>query len=565
MAFRIRQIDVTATGREIVRERVVDKARLTVGRAAENDIHLPDLALDPVHAQLRDAGAGRIAIEATGPLGFTLDGASTHAASILARNGGELGLGGTRITLSEEAGVPVLTVRAIAAAEGADESRHFSVASLLPGRRRTGWIAALLILGLLLALPIASHMSGGKVIGDSNWSPGKLSLGHHQLEGRCETCHVKGFVAVREETCRSCHKETHDHAAPTLLADARGQLPVGRALLNKVSAAFGRPGPGACSDCHVEHEGAGQMPPARQVFCADCHAGLQDNLTRTKLGNAADFGRLHPEFKVSFVDNADTRSRTRRSLAMHPREDNGLTFPHRLHLDAMGGAARMAVSLGASDGYGKPLTCAKCHHASDDGVRFKPIEMERDCGACHSLAYDRIGGTFRTLHHGDVAQAMADLSTYRGAVPITKRARPGAFGDGGIYHARFAAPPVQMSAFAKNGVCGTCHTAEMRGGSLAVQRVTLPTRYMDHGWFDHRAHSQSQCSECHAASGSNLSSDLLLPGIKTCRTCHAGEGSDGASDEPNKVASGCAMCHSYHPIEAVPRRAEKLADERKGG
>ena len=228
MAFRIRQIDVTATGREIVRERVVDKARLTLGRAAENDIHLPDLALDPVHAELHDAGAGRIEIKATGPLGFTLDGTSTHAASMLARNGGELGFGGTRITLSEEDGVPVLTVRAIAEANHADETAGYSVASVLPGRRRMGWIAALLILGLLLALPIASHMSGGKVIGDGNWSPGKLSLGHHKLEGQCETCHVKGFVAVREETCRSCHKQTHDHAAPNLMADARGSLPMGR-------------------------------------------------------------------------------------------------------------------------------------------------------------------------------------------------------------------------------------------------------------------------------------------------------------------------------------------------
>ena len=561
MTFCIRQIDVTATGREIVRERAVDQPRLTIGRAAENDIYLPDLALDPVHAEVLDAGAGRIEVKAIGPLAFICDGASTRAASLLARNGGELGFGGTRVTLSEEDGAPVLTVRAIVAGEHGDEAQGFSIASVLPGRRRLGWIAALLILGLLLALPIVTHMAGDKVIGDASWSPGKLSIGHHKLEGQCETCHVKGFVAVRDETCRSCHKDTHDHAAPNLLADARGSVPLGRAMLNKVSAAFNRPGPGACSDCHVEHEGAGHMPPARQIFCADCHAGLKESLPGTKLGNASDFGTLHPEFKVSFVNNADARSHARMSLDRLPREDNGLTFPHRLHLNAMGGAARMAVSLGASDAYGKPLTCANCHHASDDGVRFKPIEMERDCGACHSLAYDKIGGTVRTLHHGDVAQAMADLSTYRGAVPLTRRARPGAFGDAGIYRASFSAPPVSMAAFAKNGVCGTCHTAEMRGGRLAVRRVSLQTRFMDHGWFDHRAHQQSQCSECHAASGSNLSSDLLLPGIKTCRNCHAGEG----SGEARKVASPCAQCHSYHPIEAVPRRAEKLIVDRKGG
>ena len=570
MAFRIRQIDVTATGREIVRERLVEQPRLTIGRAAENDLHLPDLALDPVHAELLDAGAGQIEVKALGPLPFTLDGASTRATTLSARDGGELVFGGTRITLSEEDGVPVLTLRAVVGLEHTDQAAGFSVASLLPGRRRMGWIAALLILGFLLALPIASHMlrgpsPSGNVIGDGTWSPGKLSLGHHKLEGQCETCHIKGFVAVRDETCRFCHKDTHDHAAPNKLATARGSVPLGRSMLNQVSALFNRPGPGACSDCHVEHEGAGKMPSAKQVFCADCHAGLKETLGATTLGNAGDFGTLHPEFKVSFVSNADVRSRSRLSLAMHPREDNGLTFPHRLHLDAMGGAARMAFSLGGGSGYGKALTCANCHHASDDGVRFKPIEMERDCGACHSLAYDKIGGTVRTLHHGDVAQALADLSTYRGAVPLTRRQRPGAFADGGIYHAQFSAPPVPMTAFAKNGVCGTCHTAEMRGGRLAVRRVTLPTRFMDHGWFDHRAHRQSKCSDCHAASGSSSASDLLLPGIKTCRTCHAGEDSGAGSGGGKKFASGCAMCHSYHPIDAIPRPRYMAFDERKGG
>ncbi|MEO7248158.1 MAG: cytochrome c3 family protein, partial [Novosphingobium sp.] len=375
MAFRIRQIDVTATGREIVRERVVDQPRLTLGRAAENDLYLPDLALDPVHAELRDAGAGKITVRSTGPLAFTLDGASTLAASLLARDGGELGFGGTRITLSEEDGVPVLTVRAaLAAQDHGDETAGFSVASVLPGRRRVGWIAALLILGLLLALPIATHMrrgSGSPVIGDRSWSPGKLSLGHHRLEGQCETCHVKGFVAVRDDTCRACHKDTHDHAAPDRLAAARGPLPLGRALLGQISTAFNRPGPGACSDCHVEHDGSGKMPAARQAFCADCHATLKDSLAATRLGNASDFGTLHPEFRAMVVTNADTRSRSLIGLDRHPREDNGLTFPHRLHLDAMGGAARMAVSLGGAGGYGKPLTCANCHHASEDGVRFK--------------------------------------------------------------------------------------------------------------------------------------------------------------------------------------------------
>ena len=45
MTFLIRTIDITASGREIRRERLSEAPTITVGRATENDIHLPDLAV----------------------------------------------------------------------------------------------------------------------------------------------------------------------------------------------------------------------------------------------------------------------------------------------------------------------------------------------------------------------------------------------------------------------------------------------------------------------------------------------------------------------------------------
>jgi hypothetical protein len=77
--------------------------------------------------------------------------------------------------------------------------------------------------------------------------------------------------------------------------------------------------------------------------------------------------------------------------------------------------------------------------------------------------------------------------------------------------------------------------------------VTLVTRFMQNGWFDHKAHKQEKCTSCHLADKSSSSSDLLLPGIKDCRTCHLGEHAKNA-----EVPSGCAMCHSYHPSNAPP-------------
>ena len=89
----------------------------------------------------------------------------------------------------------------------------------------------------------------------------------------------------------------------------------------------------------------------------------------------------------------------------------------------------------------------------------------------------------------------------------------------------------------------------MQGGKPGVMPVTLVSRYMAHGWFNHKPHAQEKCSTCHAAEKSGSATDLLLPGIATCRTCHLGEGSRKA-----EVPSSCAMCHTYHPVAGAPRK-----------
>ena len=564
MTFRIRQIDRTADGREIIRERLIAQDRVTLGRAADNDLHLPDLALDPHHAQIAHADDGRIAV--TGALGFALDGTKRQSAQIDCRTGAELGFGSYRLTVSiGDDDICILTVRqAGAAASAIDNRRGFSLGGVLPGKRRMAWAAALAILVLFLAIPIASHLihradARIPVVGDASWRPGKLSLAHHALERTCESCHVQGFVAVNDRTCTSCHKDVHDHASPARLSPARAEPGLGGRFLNAVAGGFGKPGPGACVDCHVEHEGPQRMAMPAQRFCADCHGALRSRLAGTNLGNASDFGRAHPEFRPRLVTEAGERRFSRVALDASPREDNGLTFPHRLHLDPVGGAARMAVSLGKARGYGKALACGNCHRPTEDGVRFQPIRMERDCEACHSLAYDRVGDTVRRLRHGDVAQALADISVAPSPGPlVTGHNRPGAFARSGPYYSNFSAPPVGGGraglAFSRGGICGECHTARNRDGRFGVMPVTLPSRFMDHGWFDHRPHRQTACTICHAAAGSTRSSDLLLPPIATCRTCHQGETATKA-----KVPSGCAMCHSYHPPTFVSPRDRKLA------
>ncbi|MBW8753881.1 MAG: cytochrome c3 family protein [Sphingomonadales bacterium] len=563
MAFRLRTIDTTADGRQIVRDRDVAASRLTIGRVAENDIHLPDLAIDPNHATMTLQPGGRIAVEATGTLGFGVDGVSSRSASIDPARGAELRFGGYNLTISRDAdGTPLITIAQVASqdqGEATDEKQRFSLAAAVPGKRTMAWVLGLLVLAVFLAFPVAStlrHQADPRtpVHGDKAWSAGPLSLAHHALESKCEACHVKPFEAVRDTACIACHQNVHDHAAPARLALARGGGPLGERMLWAVAHMFNKPGPGACSDCHTEHLGATRMAAPAQQFCADCHGSLKERLTDTRLGNAGDFGKLHPQFTPAIVVDPFAGKQVPVSLDAHPRENSGLAFPHKLHLDPLGGVARMAASIGRDKGYGRAgLQCANCHRPTEDGVRFQPIRMERDCEACHSLAYDQVGGIVRKLHHGDVDQMIADLSRAGYNPPVAAdRQRPGEFASGGNYHINFAAPRYTSSTFqqalSQRGVCGECHTPAMRGGKPGVVPVTLPSRYMADGWFNHKAHVQEKCTSCHAAETSTSSSDLLLPNIGQCRTCHLGEDAHAA-----KVPSGCAMCHGYHPTQGAPR------------
>ncbi len=554
MIFRLRTIETTAQGRQIVRDRDVVAGPISIGRSADNTLHLADLSLDPHHATITGSDAGRIEVEAVGSLGFTLDGRKMHSAAINPAVGGELRFGGYRIAVSHDAdGAVLLTVGQVAETAAANEKTAFSLAGRLPGKRLMSWLLGLILLAGLLALPIYSVLTRAPqqpVKGDAAWSSGPLSLAHHQLEGKCEACHVKPFEAVRDATCLTCHKDVHDHAPPARLANARGPDSAGDAVQWRIAQMFGKPGPGACSDCHTEHEGAGRMPAPAQAFCADCHGSLKDRLPDTQLGNASDFGKQHPQFRPAIALTLGSDKLTRVSLAEHPREASGLTFPHELHLNTRGGVAQMGMRTGK----GGALVCTDCHRATSDGVGFLPIDMERDCESCHSLAYDKVGGTFRKLRHGDVDQMVADLSVapHRAAPIVTGRQRPGAYANGGTYYARFSAQASSVGtvaqALSRGGICGECHTPSAAGGRFAVLPVTQVSRYLGHGWFTHAAHKQEKCTSCHAADRSNSASDLLLPDLKSCRTCHLGQ------DAPRgKVPSNCAMCHDYHLSQQAPR------------
>lgn len=561
MAFLIRTIDFTADGREIVRDRQVPDAAITIGRAAENSLHLPDLAVEQEHARIEAAPDGKLRISAVGTLGFTMDGRKITEAEFDPHGGHEFAFGTYRLTVTQEGSDPVtVTVRQVVDGEGwGDVVRNFALASALPGKRAMAWIGLGAILLAFLAVPIWSSLNRtpvkpdydkpGQVMWDASWSSGKLSQAHHALEDNCEACHVKPFESVRDETCLTCHEKIGDHAEIDRQNQGRGPLAPFDAALWDVAHAFGKEGQGSCTTCHTEHEGEGKMPATPQQFCADCHDALDTRLTDTKLINAADFGTDHPQLQAVYYPQLGSKKTVRASLDTKPVEQSGLRFPHEMHLDPRGGVARMAGNIGAKQGYGSTLVCADCHTLTADKSSFLPVDMEEDCEACHSLVYDKVGSTFRTLRHGDVAQLRADLAAMDRAPRrpiVSDRRRPGQFGVGGAYYQEFGPPRPTLvginQALSRDGVCGECHYPTTSNGRMDVMPVNLPQTYLVNSWFNHEAHEEEKCSTCHKASTSERSSDLLLPGIAVCRDCHLGEDARKA-----EVPSSCAMCHSYHP------------------
>ena len=565
MTFLVRTIDYTSSGREIIRDRELQQDTLTLGRTPASDVHLPDLALNREHAEIERMEGGTVRVSALGDLGFTLDGKTQRASVVDPRKGAELGFGTFTVEIGkDERGAILLTVQQRRDVnDGPELIDGFALSSALPSKRAMAWTGLAAILIAFLAVPIWSHLNRedaeagasdiDQVAMDASWSTGSLSVAHHSLEDNCEACHVDAFVSVRDETCLSCHEDIADHAAKPRLALGRGPMSTGDALLWKVAETFGKEGPEACTTCHTEHEGEGRMEPAAQQFCSSCHDTMDTRLTDTALANAADFGTHHPQLQAVVWTQPAQGKQERIPLGGTPQHNDGIKFPHDMHLAPDGGVARMAGSLSR---YGDALQCADCHTPDADKVNFQPIEMEESCESCHSLVYDQVGGTYRTLRHGDVAQMQADLMAMdrapRRAI-TTGRSRPGEFAQGRRYYQDFGRPQAAYigitRALAPGGVCGECHLPTVTDGRPSVMPVKFRRNFFINGMFDHDAHIQEDCATCHAADTSDAATDLLIPGLETCRDCHEGENAVSAD-----VPSTCAMCHSYHiPSGRKPR------------
>ncbi len=607
MSFVVRQIAKRADGGDIIRTRSFDAAEITVGRGTDCDIQLADLGVMLRHARLSLLANGQVAIEATGGIPLEIDGKFVNRADLDVAGAPRIDIASHRLTLSRgdtPGAIAVTAERVIAASDAADagaETGIFSLAGTMPGKRSLAWVLAGLILVTCLALPLwvmagrdarlpkdmvaaAAHPDGaGRLTPasaqlvaakdgwrpDTLWSSGPLSTAHAGLANNCGACHQKAFVSVTDGACIACHTPaaTPAHAADDRLA--RGRV-VATGLTADVHKGLNLP-QGRCASCHKEHEGPRGALLVAENFCTDCHAGLAARLTDTRLSNVPDWPG-HPQFRATLVRTPSlTNPRFERvSLAARPRENSGLVYPHGLHQSAINSVANMVRKQGLPSRDGA-LSCGYCHTPDSDGVRFRPIEMEKNCGACHDLAFARDGGVVRTLPHGkpqQVAGIIRDFYLSQALAPRAsvqrlafERRAPGRMAELEAADLRLTSPGEARARadtaiagiFGRGGVCSDCHGVINTGATNAALRydiapVTLTDHYLPKGRFPHNQHNSydgktgdAACKACHkGAATSKLASDVLLPPVAQCRDCH------GSTKVKTNVAATCATCHGYH-------------------
>jgi hypothetical protein len=362
-------------------------------------------------------------------------------------------------------------------------------------------------------VPFAFLLCSAKFGDRQAWSPGPLAPGHAALEHDCRHCHERGS-ATAAAACSRCHD-------PDLHVARHDAKHVGSDHAASPS----------CASCHRDHglvpRGAFTRPG--DAHCTQCHATAQHG--RPAVASLA----AHPPFATEAAAPSD-------------HADPGtIRLNHELHL-----------SLGIA-GPGQRLHCADCHTPDATGAHMRPIAYETHCAKCHAL---ELAGELAGLRvtHGLAPAALHDelaqLATGRalreepadareGTTPLLLRSRH-AVADDPTLRSWIDETVAAAETFLAATRCAECHTVarDERGRLASIAPAAIPSRWFAGARFDHRAHHQLGCVECHHdVEQSRATADRLLPRLADCTRCH-GRG-DASSRE---FARGdCVECHAYHP------------------
>jgi hypothetical protein len=377
------------------------------------------------------------------------------------------------------------------------------------------------------------------------YSAGSLSSAHAVLTKQCSACHVShlGFYdeKVIDQKCLACHDGPLHHATQAFTP--------------------------SCASCHADHRGAIRLAATSDANCAQCHADLSTRGGSTDIArHISNFERDHPEFAVLRVGRPDPGTI---QLNHYRHLQPNLLGPNGSHVqmtctDCHRSVADAAGPWPYGDSKSHAVTTAK-EMPAKEGATDANVSMPsrahmaeatyaRTCAACHTLQFDKrfpdeVPHDKPEVIHPFVA---AKLQAYIASHPADLRVPRDPTRD--LPEApipsdyRLLTPPQWVAERTAEDeqllwrkTCKQCHILEFTTGVMLpkVEPSNFTSRYMPHANFDHSQHGLVDCTTCHAAATiSQQTSDVLLPGIATCRACHHA-GAEAAE-------SRCFECHTYH-------------------
>ena len=529
---------ITRTPQRAPAKKTVVADWLRIGRNASCEIHLPDPRV-PLEQGMIVNREGLVYLEGeSGSQNIT----RKSVRAVRLKTGEPIDIGPYRLTLQPapqgfDAAVQVELVRPIEGGEDfASRSDRLTLASLGFTKRWSAWAWALTVLAVFLLLPAGRVLDlpwrdvAQKVgIGDRFWNPGPLMLAHQPIAGKCAACHEVAFNHVRDTACLECHSRIGQHTRPEL--QAAGLFAGER-----------------CTSCHRDHKGVKPTHRDDDRFCVDCHRDVRRQAPGAELANASDFARDHPAFRLAIPEGLGLRFVR---MDQGPvRQPETLKFPHATHLDPKGVRS-------PEEGRVK-LECASCHHADASKRGFEPISMPRDCQSCHKLQFEP-AVTAREVPHAKPADALQVVEEFyanlalKGTPDSFQKAfgvpgqgllrRAGAGDEGRADALRMASRKAQQvgAELFEKRVCAQCHRVAHDAGGWTIAAVTKNHPWMPRARFDHAAHGQSKCADCHDVAKSKSSADVAMPAIDSCRECHG-----GSRPVTGKVTSNCLLCHGFH-------------------
>ncbi|HXI87401.1 MAG TPA: cytochrome c3 family protein, partial [Parvularculaceae bacterium] len=546
MTITVSFIRRRAGGRVTVRPKSYDKRELTIGRATDCDVFLPDLRIGLHHARFVVLGANRALLEAEGDRRLRIDRASVRRREIHFDEKTDIRIGPYQVLVEGGAAPGDVSISieliepATAPADPHGEEAVFSLKKgAAPAKRPSAWILTLLVAGLFLVFPIIiilghpppprpvaltkapAHAKFGGYEPDRPWLSGPMSSGHANLVHECRDCHQTPFVRVRDEVCLDCHEDTFNHAEPDKLALSRAAPHGGRRLLRDLHGALGIP-EGRCGSCHFEHNGPEGVIRTDDRLCTDCHADMSKRIADTDFLDVAS-SQAHPEFRPTIVVTPGKTAPLieRLSLDSKLQQDTGLKFPHDFHLKSDDVLRKLrALPRSERNGLGEDMNCQGCHKLDAARAMFEPVEMERDCSMCHSLVFEvSSDGEKRALPHGKpkeveriledyyIAQAStagAPENTLDETLSAEARQRRARLREEAFARARTTAARMIAQIFSKDGICEKCHMvkAPAAGEDRAaydIEPVSLVWRFMPEARFVHAPHMTGNvdCEDCH--------------------------------------------------------------------